>query len=416
MRRSVIVILALMLAAVVIVAAAAVGYFAVSTSTATTTSESTTGSSTTQSTRSSNSTTAESSSSTWTQSFSTNSSEDGLMLSATVSPQSPTAGDQNLSIVISLSNGRSTPINISVSNDWTINGFPVAMWGACNGLEPIEFMVVRGNSSVEQLSSASANSSVYEAARYPLGCAEGSSENYLEFQPNSSVANATGTFCGGACSPESHLWNLTSNFSVSGYWAYPINSSEAEDVSTPPNPECLSSGIPDCIGFNYPEVGPFAQHAFIPAVYTLAVADEWGQTVVLHFAVTASTTSTATVSASGVPLGCAFVKTVTIGGVTMDIYLSQAPALRSAVCIYDHIRGTPPEFPEGITFTITNSTSSVFFQGQCAGIEGETGSCSTSWDTSQSYKGSFPAGGSYRLLVSFGVENMDTGISFILSS
>jgi hypothetical protein len=415
MRRSVIVILALVLAAVVIVAATSIGYFAVSTSTSTTISESTTGSSTLQSTKSSSSTTAESSSSTVTQSFSTNSSEDGLVLSAAVSPQSPTA-DQNLSITISLSNGRSTPTNISVSNDWTINGFPVAMWGACNGLEPIEFMVVRGNSSVEQLSSASANSSVYEAARYPLGCPEGVSENYLEFQPNSSVANATGTFCGGACSPESHLWNLTSIFSVSGYWAYPINSSEAEDVSTPPNPECLSSGIPDCITFNYPEVGPFAQHAFIPGVYTLAVVDEWGQTVVLHFAVTATTTSTVTVSASGVPLGCAFAKTVTMGGVTMDIYLSQAPALGSTVCIYDHIEGTPPEFPEGITFTITNSTSSVLFRGQCVGIEGETGSCSTSWDTSQSYKGSFPAGGSYRLLVSFGGENMDTGISFILSS
>jgi len=290
------------------------------------------------------------------------------------------------------------------------------MWGACNGLEPIEFMVVRGNSSVEQLSSASANSSVYEAARYPLGCAEGGSANYLEFQPNSSVANATGTFCAGACSPDSHLWNLTSIFNVSGYWAYPINSSEAEDVSTPPDPECLSSGIPDCITFNYPEVGPFAQHAFIPGVYTLAVADEWGQTVVLHFTVTATTTSTVTVSASGVPLGCAFVKTVTIGGVTMDIYLSHAPALGSTVCIYDHNRGTPPEFPEGITFTITNSTSSVFFQGQCVGIEGETGSCSTSWDTSQSYKGAMPAGGSYRLLISFGGEVMDTGISFILTA
>jgi hypothetical protein len=401
--RSAIVILALVMAAVVIVAAVAVG-----------TSSMTTGSSTIQSTTESSNSTAKSSS-TSTQSSSTNSSEEGLVLSAAANPQSPTA-DQNLSIAISLSNGRSTPINISVSNDWTINGFPVAMWGGCEGLEPIEFMVVRGNSSVEQLSSASANSSVYEAARYPFGCAEGGSESYLEFQPNSSLANATGTSCDGACSPESHVWNLTSTFSVSGYWAYSINSSEAEDAFTPPNPECMSSGIPDCITFNYPEVGPFAQHAFVPGAYTLAVADEWGQTVVLHFTVTARTTSTTTSSASGVPFGCAFVKTVTIGGVTMDIYLSQSPALGSTVCIYDHIQGTPPEFPEGITFTITNSTSSVFFQGQCVGIEGEAGSCSTSWDTSQSYKESFPAGGSYRLLVSFGDEVMDTGISFTLSS
>jgi hypothetical protein len=398
--RSAVVILALVLAAAVVVAAVAVGYFAASTSTSTAT-----GSSTIQSTTKSSSTSA--------QTISTVSPENGLVLSAAVSPQSPKAG-QNLSIEIALSNGRSTPVNVSVSNDWTVNGFPVAMWGECDGLEPIEFMVVRGNYSLAQLSSASANSSVYDAARYPFGCAEGGSESYLEFQPDSSVANATGTFCGGTCSPSSHTWNLTSIFSVSGYWAYPINSSEADDSLTPPSPECMSSGIPDCIGFNYPEAGPYAQHVFTPGLYTLAVADEWGQAVVLHF--TAATTSTTTSSASGVPPGCAFAKTVTVGRVTMDVYLSQAPALGSTVCIYAHIQGTPHVFPEGITFTITNSTSSVFFQGQCAGIVGETGSCSTSWDTSQSYKGSFPAGGSYRLLVSFGDEIMDTGISFTLSS
>jgi hypothetical protein len=413
--KSAVVILALALVVVVIVAAVAIGYFAVNTPTSKT-SELTTGSSEVQSTTTPSNNTAAESSSTIIHSSTTNSSYAGLELSAAVNLQSPTAAGQNLSITISLSNGRPTPINISVSNDWTINGFPVAMWGVCVGLEPIEFMVVRGNYSAAQVSSASANSSVYEAVRYPFGCAEGGSANYLEFQPNSSVANLTGTFCAGACSPDSHLWNLTSTFNVSGYWAYPINSSEAEDAFTVPSPECMSSGIPDCIGFQYPEVGPFAQHAFIPGLYTLAVADEWGQTVVLHFAVGAAATSTITSSASGLPPGCAFVKTVTVGGVTMDIYLSQAPALGSTICIYDHIQGTPPEFPEGMTFTITNSTSSVFFQGQCAGIEGEISSCSTSWDTSQSYKGAMPAGGSYRLLVSFGGEVMDTGISFILSS
>jgi hypothetical protein len=402
--------------AILMVAAVAVGYFAAVGTSKSTTSESTTESTGVPSTStSSSSIVTESSSSTTAQSFSTNSSAEGLELTAAINPQSP-AGGQNLSIAISLSNGRSTPINISVSNDWTINGFPVAMWGSCVGLEPIEFMVVRGNYSAAQVSSASANSSVYEAVRYPFGCAEGGSANYLEFQPDSSVANLTGTFCAGACSPDSYLWNLTSTFNVSGYWAYPINSSEAEDAFTVPNPECLSSGIPDCIGFQYPEVGPFAQHAFVPGLYTLAVADEWGQTVVLHFTVTVTTTSVVTSSTSGLPPGCAFVKTVTVGGVTMDIYLSQAPGLGSTVCIYDHILGTPPVLPEGITFTITNSTSSVFFQAQCVGIKGEIGSCSTIWDTSLSYKGAIPAGGSYRLLISIGGEVMDTGISFTLTA
>ncbi|MGH9920914.1 MAG: hypothetical protein ACRD6W_18855, partial [Nitrososphaerales archaeon] len=171
--------------------------------------------------------------------------------------------------------------------------------------------------------------------------------------------------------------------------------------------------IPDCTGFQYPEVGPFAQHGFIPGLYTLAVADEWGQAVVLHFSVTDGTASTRT--APGMP-GCTFAKTVTLAGVVMDLYISPAPTLGSTVCLYDHMQGTPPQFPEGITFTITSSTGSIFFQGQCVGIEGETGSCSTSWDTAQSYKGAIPAGGSYRLLVSFGGEIMDTGISFIVSA
>lgn len=393
--------------AILVISAVAVGYFAVGTS-----GSKTTGSSGVHSTATSGSST-ESSSSTTTQSFSTNSSSQGLELTAAIDPQSPKA-DQNISIAVSLSDWRSTPINVSASNDWRINGFPVAMWSECEGLEPVEFMVVRGNYSAAEVGSASANSSVYDAVRYPFGCMEGGPVSYLEFQPESSVANLTGRFCAGECSPSSYSSNLTSTFSVSGYWAYPINSSEAEDAFTPPNPECMSSGVPDCIGFQYPEVGPFAQHAFIPGPYTLAVADEWGQTVVLRFTVTS--TSTVTSSASGVPPGCAFVRTVAVGGVTMGIYLSQDPALGSNVCIYGHIQGTPPVFPEGITFTITNSTSSVFFQGQCVGIEGETGSCSTSWDTSQSYRGAVPAGGSYRLLVSFGGEIMDTGISFVLTA
>lgn len=351
----------------------------------------------------------------------TNSSGYGLELVATMGPVTPAAG-QNVSITISLFNSLSSPLNVLTADElaqgaspprWAVNGFPVAMWGGCNGLEPVEFMVVRGNYSVGELGSASANSSIYDAARMPFMCAEGGSIRNLEFRPDSSVANATGTFCAAMCSPDSHVWNLTSNFTVSGYWAYPINGSEAADVATPPRPECTSSGIPDCTTFNYPEVGLFAQHAFVPGLYTLAVADEWGQAVVLHFSVRAGTTTART--APGLP-GCAFAKTATFGGVAMDIYVSQAPALGSTVCLYDHVQGTPPQFPEGITFTITNSTDFIFFQGQCVGLPGEPGSCSTSWNTSQSYGGALPAGGSYRLLVSLGGGKMDTGISFILSS
>jgi hypothetical protein len=137
---------------------------------------------------------------------------------------------------------------------------------------------VKGNYSGQNLDAMSANASISQG-----GCAEGGTVNYLFFQPQSSLANTTGDFCTANCGHYSQSWNLNTNFTVSGYWAYPINSSEAADVFTPPHPECTVSGVPDCSTFNYPEVGPFAQHAFTPGTYTLAVSDEWGQTVTLHF-------------------------------------------------------------------------------------------------------------------------------------
>jgi hypothetical protein len=278
-------------------------------------------------------------------------------------------------------------------------------------------MVVNGNYTLDGLQAASGNASF--PASGLGGCMEGGSVYSLVFQGKGSEANATGQFCEASCFPDNNRYDLEANFTVGGYWAYPINSSEATDIFTPPTPECTSSGIPDCVSFQFPEVGPFAQHGFMPGLYTLVVADEWGQTEILHFAVAAATiTSTTSSNSSGAepPLGCAFAKTVDFGNVPEDIYLSPAPTLGSTVCVYVHSDTNPPAFPAQISFAITNSTDYIFFTGQCADIQGEPGSCSTSWDTSQSYKGVMPAGGSYRLLISFGGQLMDTGVVFIVSA
>jgi hypothetical protein len=307
-----------------------------------------------------------------------------------------------------------SPLIVPASDDWEFHGFPVALWTPCTGLEPLEFTVVKGNYTLNDLQAASTNSSIPQG-----GCMEGGSVYNLVFQGEGSEANATGQFCEANCFPANNRFNLDANFTVSGYWAYPINSSEATDIFTPPTPECLASGIPDCVGFQFPEVGPFAQHGFIPGFYTLAVADEWGQTQILHFAVAkATTTETTSSNSSGAqpPLGCGFARTVDFGNVPEDIYISPSPTLGSTVCVYVHADTNPPEFPAPITFAITNSTDYIFFTGQCLDIQGEPGSCSTSWDTSQSYKGVFPSGGSYRLLISFGGPLMDTGVTFTVSA
>jgi hypothetical protein len=408
-----------------LVVAVAVGYFAVVTSMSPTGESATKEVSLQSSTASSASTPSKSasqtvsvvstnaSSTTLSSSLSTGSSINeslgGLELS--VSTNATIQEGQNLTLAMSLLDSSPSPLIVSASDDWEVNGFPVALWGSCTGPEPLEFMVVKGNYTLDDLRAASANSSIPEGA-----CMEGGSVYSLVFQGEGSVANATGTFCEANCFPDNNRVDLDANFTVNGYWAYPINSSEAADLFTPPHPECTSSGIPDCIGFYFPEVGPLAQHGFIPGLYTLAVADEWGQTEILHFAVTAATATVTSSSGPQPPVGCAFAKTVTLGGVAEDIYVTRAPTVGGTVCIYDHVEGGA-QFPEGpVTFTITNSTDFVFFRGACVGIQGESGSCSTSWDTSQGYKGVLPAGGTYRLLISVGGGLMDTGITFILSS
>jgi hypothetical protein len=191
---------------------------------------------------------------------------------------------QNLSIAIALVNPSPSSLIVGASDDWNVSGFPVAMWGGCQGLEPVEFMIVKGNYTLGDLHAASANASISQG-----GCTEGGSVGVLLFQGEGSGADAKGTFCEASCSPDINHFDLDSNFTVSGFWAYPINASETADVFTPPHPECFVSGRQDCSTYNYPEVGPFAQHTFVPGWYTLAVSDEWGQAVLRSFEVRGST-------------------------------------------------------------------------------------------------------------------------------
>jgi len=230
--------------------------------------------------------------------LSTMQSVGGLVLGAGVNATTLHVG-QSLRIAVSLYNSLPTTLNLTAFfsknsssslstngslGDWTVHGFPIAMWVGCFAPEPIEFMIVKGNFSVGQLQVASGNTDVWQSTRQ-FWCSEGGWVNNLVFQPSSSVANLTGTECTFVCFPYHFgLVQLNSNFTVNGYWAYPVNGSEANDLLRTPPHGCTDNE--KCFAYNYPEVGPTAQHLFTMGWYTMIVTDEWGQTVTIRFQVT----------------------------------------------------------------------------------------------------------------------------------
>ena len=211
-----------------------------------------------------------------------NDSEQGLELQASVNGTTLRVGE-SLNINIALFNNLSTSNYVSampMSSGFKVIGFPIAMWGACLFQQPVEFMIVKGNYNVTQLEPLSNNSS-----EPSIICMEGGSVNYLVFQPKSEVAYLSGSFCTAECHPlQINSLRLESNFTVNGYWVYPLNRSEAQDVYTPVT-GCISNTGGCGFTFNYPEVSPSAQSLFTAGQYTLVVTDEWGQLVLLHFAV-----------------------------------------------------------------------------------------------------------------------------------
>jgi hypothetical protein len=94
----------------------------------------------------------------------------------------------------------------------------------------------------------------------------------LTFEPESTLANATMAPLFQSNANETFApQSMSINFTAGGYWNL-LNISN--QVFTPwICPVCSSTGMS-------PTAAPFT-----PGVYTVAVADEWGQTAVLHFTV-----------------------------------------------------------------------------------------------------------------------------------
>ena len=208
----------------------------------------------------------------------------GLELVVNVNSTSLHVG-QSLHITVSLFNSLSETNEIFIPTgpplgDFKVQAFPIAMWGGCLFPEPVQFVIVKGNYSLSDLEQLSTNSS-----SPAIVCMEGGTVNQLVFQPNSSVASLSGNFCITECHPiQVNSVRLTSNFTVNGYWVYPLNGSEAQDIYTPSD-GCIAPAGNCGVAFNYPEVGPMPQSIFSPGQYTIAVADAWGQVQLLYFTV-----------------------------------------------------------------------------------------------------------------------------------
>jgi hypothetical protein len=200
----------------------------------------------------------------------------GLQLSMTISATKVTVGEP-LTVTVSLFNTLPKVNDVPTSDDWPFQGVPVAFWPACDWAVPMPPNLGRGNENqtaavlavVLRGDYTLANLSGVANVLFGVDCAEGTFVDDVIFQPDSSEANFTGTYILGPKDGQAGgPFYISTSFTTSGYW----------DL------------LKDSIG-GYPVLGdsygsyPPGATPFVPGVYTVAFADEWGQAVMLHFVV-----------------------------------------------------------------------------------------------------------------------------------
>src|SRR5438445_5787597 len=154
--------------------------------------------------------------------------------------------------------------------NWTFYGIPVASWPICtsqfpfNWPLPISVVILNGNYTAQELPSI-ANTS------FPIPC--GSTAGIIPewtFEPNSNLINVTYFADGGVGYRTLGLFRLATSFTASGYW-------NLSGLAVNKTSVCEPAVLDRC---GLPTSTPFA-----PGVYTIGVADEWGQFNLLHFKV-----------------------------------------------------------------------------------------------------------------------------------
>jgi hypothetical protein len=197
----------------------------------------------------------------------------GIQLNASISATSLPLGE-NLTVSMTLLNTLSIVNNVSTAGNWTFQGVHVALWGGCVIDYPLEVLVVRGDYSVQNISQI-ANTTL------PYTCYGADVVDHVIFQPNSDEANLTGTLIGSNFTSGPLSQSLS--FSTAGYWDFETSPSPGQQIS-PPNVIAANNTVP---------ATPFA-----PGTYTVAVEDEWGQALTLHFDVTSVATPSTTASSN----------------------------------------------------------------------------------------------------------------------
>jgi len=172
---------------------------------------------------------------------------------------------QRLNVKVSLFNALPSVNTVASSNDWIFQGVPVALWPVCDFPTPVQVVVLMGNYTLQELQTV-AN------VTFDFVCNEGYGVGQAIFEPSSSQANLTGTYAVSGADQTLGSFLLSGNFTTSGYWnllndSHALNRPILGPQESPPRPPTAT--------------------AFVPGVYTVAVADQWGQAAILHFVVRA---------------------------------------------------------------------------------------------------------------------------------
>jgi hypothetical protein len=170
---------------------------------------------------------------------------------------------QTLDVGVSILNTRTSLNSLPAAKDWPFTGVPVAPWGGCNLPTPAYAVLFKGNYSLQQVESL-AN------VTFTIQCAESATVDDVVFLSNSSQVILTGS-SGNGFGPLPGPYQLSLNFTTSGYWDLQNNSEQFLNAPII-GQQCCN---------NPPIATPFT-----PGVYTIAVSDGWGEAAILQFTVT----------------------------------------------------------------------------------------------------------------------------------
>ncbi len=223
-----------------------------------------------------------------------------------LSTSNSTTGSNGVELSLSINStlvrvGQSLEFNVTVYNTldrlnsiptsahWLFRGIPVALWPDCLATNsdvvsnpggnrtvyflttPADVAVLKGYYTIENISNIA---NVFIPSQL---CYDGAGVmDHVIFQSESSIANVTGITDSLASPRPSNQTNgpyqLSNTYTATGYWNLTASAAQM-------NPAIIIAP-----GYTHPP----STTLFVPGVYTVAVDDEWGQSVLLHFEVDAA--------------------------------------------------------------------------------------------------------------------------------